>query len=61
MKLLTELYKIPAKTGNEEQIKSFIMENVKDIPMQVITSEEYTVFSELIHALHFVQEILKRI
>lgn len=39
MKLLTELYKIPAKTGNEEQIKSFILENVKDIPMQVITDE----------------------
>ena len=37
MKLLTELYKIPAKTGNEEQIKSFILENVKDIPMQVVT------------------------
>jgi di/tripeptidase len=25
------------------------------------TSEEYTVFSELTHALHFVQEILKRV
>ncbi len=39
MKLLTELYKIPAKTGNEEQIKSFVLESVKDIPMQVVTDE----------------------
>lgn len=39
MKLLTELYKIPAKTGNEEQIKSFILEKVKDIPMQVVTDQ----------------------
>ena len=29
MKLLTELYKIPAKTGNEERIKSFVLESVK--------------------------------
>ena len=39
MELLSQLYKIVAKSGQEQEIKSFVMEYLKDVPLQFATDD----------------------
>ena len=39
MELLSQLYKIVAKSGQEQEIKSFVMKCLKDVPLQFATDD----------------------